>query len=432
MIKTEKLFYNYFSAAPFCAEILDIRHGREKTIDILLDKTIFYPEGGGQSGDRGSINGVPLLDVREKDGEILHLASPDSAGSLKPGPAELVLDSRRRLNFTQLHSGQHLLSGIILRRLGAPTVSMHLGEETCTIDVDTSGMKPSPAGLGDDLLAEIEEAVNDLIEENRLVTVHLCPPEDISSFSLRKPPPKTDKPGGEVIRVVEIEGCDVIACCGTHVKSTGEIGMLRVFGAEKYKGMTRIGFLAGRRLLHDSRLLRQNAGIISRALSVPLAETGKGVLDFLEKKSQAEKRLQALEEKAILAKAGALLNKVALLPGTDSPPNPAGASLPRIVVESYADEDFNEVLNIGRAAQKLSAGKPQSAGTRQECPLFVLASVRDIKFAALCSEAGYDLRSAIKTAFEAGNGRGGGGPSFFQGSFGSKEALDAFLKEITT
>ena len=400
--RTEKLYYDYAGAEPFGADILEIRSAADGNARVYLDKTIFYPEGGGQPGDRGTINGIPLLDVREKDGGIFHLVSSEDGKKLKPGSAELVLDSRRRRDYTVLHTGQHLLSGILLRMTGAPTVSLHMGDENCTIDVDT-------AEISEETLAAVEEAVANAIEANHSVIVHLCPPEDISSFPLRKVPPK----GEDVIRIVEIAGCDVIACCGTHLKTTAEIGLLRVFGAEKYKGMTRIGFLAGRRLLRDCRLLRQNAAVISRALSVPLGETGKGVLDLLEKSAQTEKRLKALEEKAVLARAETLLRKA-----ENSSPQDSSSSSPVIVIESYADADINEVLNIGRAVQKQSPA------------LFVLVSEQDLKFAAFCKTTGFDLRPKIKAAFEAQNGRGGGGPSFFQGSFTAKEALDAFLREI--
>ena len=180
---TERLYYNYTSSVPFEAGILEIRPLGNGVIQVILDRTIFYPDGGGQPGDRGTINGVQILDVTEKDGEILHLVSAADSGKLKPGSAELILDSRRRLDFTQHHSGQHILSAAILRKLGAPTVSMHLGDETCTIDVDT-------AELSDEILIELEEVVADAIEENHPVIVHLCPPENLSSFPLRKVPPK--------------------------------------------------------------------------------------------------------------------------------------------------------------------------------------------------------------------------------------------------
>ena len=243
---TERAYYTYASSAPFAAEIRECRSGKGNCtsealaeaaggnglIKVILDKTIFYPEGGGQPSDRGTINGVPLLEVREEGGEIVHLVSARDLDKVKPGSAILVLDSRRRRDFTQLHTGQHLLSGIILRKLGAPTFSLHLGDDICTIDVDTG------AELNEQILVDIEEAVADAIEENHPVNIHLCPPEDVHSFSLRKIPPT----GEDVIRVVEVEGFDVIACCGTHLKSTAEIGMLRILGAEKYKGKVRIGF----------------------------------------------------------------------------------------------------------------------------------------------------------------------------------------------
>ena len=400
---TERLYYNYTSSLPFEAGILELRPAGGGITQVILDKTIFYPDGGGQPGDRGSINGVPLLDVAEKNGEILHMVSDAGAGKLRPGAAELILDSRRRLDFTQHHSGQHILSAAILRRLGAPTVSMHLGDETCTIDVDI-------AELSDDILTELEETVAYAIEENHPVTVHLCPPENLSSFPLRKVPPK----GEDVVRVVEIEGCDLIACCGTHVKSTAEIGMFRILGAEKYKGMNRIGFLAGRRLLRDSRLLRHNAGIISRALSVPLGETGKGVIDFMEKTAQAEKRLKSLEEIIILSKTEALLRKA----GDSAAAKSANSADPLIVIETYPDSDIAEVLSIGKAAQKRTGA------------ILILFSEKDLKFIALCSGKGMDIRPFIKDAFEARGGRGGGSASFFQGSFGTKEAMETFLREL--
>jgi len=393
--RTERLFYDYTSANPFSAGILELRPGNDGTTQVILDKTIFYPEGGGQPADRGMINGVPLLDVQEKNGEIVHLVKDTNV--LGEGSAELILDYRRRRDLTQLHTGQHLLSSVILRMTGAPTVSMHLGDETCTIDVNTPEMS------GETILA-VEDAVAGVIEENRPVIIHFCPPEDISSFPLRKVPPG----GEEIIRVVEIEGCDFVACCGTHLKTTAEIGLLRVLSAEKYKGMTRVSFLAGHRLLLDSRSLRQNAVIVSRALSVPINETGKGILEFLEKSTQIEKRLKTFSEKAVKEKTEVLLKKA----------GEKDSSEPVTIIESYAEEDINEVLNIGKAAQK-------------QCPaVFILASEQSLKFAAYSSVKDFDLRVFLKGELEKQGGRGGGGSAFFQGSFGSKEAMNAFLSRL--
>ncbi|MCL2374818.1 MAG: alanyl-tRNA editing protein, partial [Treponema sp.] len=321
--------------------------------------------------------------------------------------AVLILDSRRRRDITVQHTGQHLLSGTIFRMTGSNTVSMHLGDETCTIDIDAPEMAT-------DCLLDAENAVADAIEENLPVIIHLCPPEDISALPLRKFPPQ----GEEVIRVVEIKGIDFSPCCGTHLKSTAEIGMLRILNAEKYKGMTRITFIVGRRVLLDSRLLRQNAAVVSRALSAPIHETGKAVLEFLEKSAHAEMRLKALEAQAAQTKAAALLGKAALL--RNAAETQAAEAKPVMVVESYAAEGFDEVLCIGKAAQK--EAEKEAAGF-----VLVLASERDLKFAAFCAAKNVDLRPLVKEALDAHGGRGGGSASFFQGSFGTKEALDAFL-----
>jgi alanyl-tRNA synthetase len=411
-MKTERVYYDYFTAAPCQANILELRSVEDKAdatlveatkVAVILDKTIFYPEGGGQGADRGSINGVSLVDVQEcsteRGEEILHLVNAADAVLLSPGPAELLLDTKRRRDLTVCHSAQHLLSGTILRLTGKYTVSMHLGEETCTIDVDTAG---NPVELSAETLIKVEEAVADAIEEDHPVIIHLCPPEDVTSFPLRKKIPQ----GEEVIRVVEIEGNDFSPCCGTHCKSTGQIGMLRILGAEKYKGMTRVTFIAGRRCLRDSRLLRQNADLISRGLKVPVNETGRAVQALLDKTAKLERDIKGFEEAAAETKAEALLSKISA----------TGAGT--VLIETYADAGIEEVLRIGRAAQKKTAA------------ILVLASTADKKFAGFCSVKTTDIRPLLKDTMEKRGGKGGGGPGFFQGLFDSAEALTAFLADV--
>lgn len=412
-METQRCYYDYAGPEIFHARIREIRPagafgdspGKEagKTA-IILDKTIFYPEGGGQSADRGTVNGIPLEDVQEREGEILHLVSGGGEG-LTPGPAELVLDYRRRRDFTVQHTGQHLLSGTILRMTGKPTVSMRLGEEYNTIDVD------SPE-LDGEVLFAVEEAVMDAIEKDCPVIIHLCPPEDITRFPLRKIPPQ----GAELIRVVEIGGHDFSPCCGTHCGSTGQIGLLRILGAEKYKGMTRITFIAGRRCLQDNRSLRNNGEIISRALKVPVLETGKGVLALLEKTGRLERELKAREEADAEMKARDLLGKAGLLPAGEKSAPASGLVL--IVAEFVPGAGIDEVLRIGRAAQKKTGA------------LLILASEKDLKFAAFCSLKGFDLRPLLTEALASQGGKGGGGPGFFQGLFDSPEALAAFMAAV--
>jgi len=218
---------------------------------------------------------------------------------------------------------------------------------------------------------------------------------------------------------VEIQGNDFSPCCGTHCKSTGQINMLRILGAEKYKSMTRISFIAGRRVLRDSRSLRENANIVSHCLKVPVAETGNGVLAYIEKTHLLEQRYEELAEAAAVFKAKALLGK-----------NRNSA----VIIECFESEDMEEVMRIGRAVQKFSDA------------VMILASKKDLKIAAVCSAAGpvnsqaggraigpaggRDVRLLVKDAFEKAGGKGGGGPTSFKGIFASEKDLEAFLSMV--
>jgi alanyl-tRNA synthetase len=289
---------------------------------------------------------------------------------------------------------------------------MHLGEDINTIDVDTPH-------LDAEVLAGAEDAVMDAIEADVPVIIHFCPPENIADFPLRKTPPQ----GEEVIRVVEIQGNDFSPCCGTHLKSTGRIGMLRVLGAEKYKGMTRVSFIAGRRVFQDSRVLRQNGETISRALKVPVTETGKAVLALIDRFAQLEKQVKELEEAAAQSKAKNLLHKARVLNSRDrdNEKKEQGSEVSgklRVYSINCSDLEMEDLLRIGRAAQKLTPA------------VLVFSSTFLLKFAAFCSAEGADIRPFLKEGIETHRGRGGGSASFFQGLFSSAEDLDAFLASL--
>lgn len=384
----------YDGADVLSATLLEIRDvdGRPAAV---TDATNFYPEGGGQSSDRGTIGAaagprVAVTEVQESGDEILHFLDGEGASALKPGPVELRRDAARRRDSAVQHSAQHLLSATLLRLYGAPTVSMHLGEGTNTIDVDDPNLAETD-------LAPAEEAVQDIIEEDYPIIIHHCPPEDIDAFPLRKKPPA----GEEVIRVVEIDGYDYSPCCGVHLASTGPIGMVKILGAEKYKGMTRISFIAGRRVLRSFRLLRGEAEAASRTLKVPLEELGRGTAAAAERSAALDRTVLNLREQL----AGLEAERLAAAA-------PAGAA---VMVKSYADRGMDEALRVGRALQKLSSA------------VVVVASAPERKAAVLCSRRDVDLRPVLKALFAAHSGTGGGGPSFYQGAFPSHADLDAFL-----
>jgi alanyl-tRNA synthetase len=172
--------------------------------------------------------------------------------------------------------------------------------------------------------------------------------------------------------------------------------------------MTRVVFIAGRRVLAESRVLRQNGETISRLLKVPVAETGAGVLALLERSTGMERELRILQEAAAEQKAQTLLAGVAALPAAGETP---------LIVKAY-DSSFDEVLRIGRAAQKKTTA------------ILLLASKTENRFAAFCSGKGIDLRPLLKAAMEQHGGKGGGGAGFFQGVFESFAALESFLGDV--
>ncbi len=355
---------------------------------LVLDKTILYPEGGGQPADHGWINDVPVVDVQFAGETIYHVVADDS--SLAPGPARLKLDRRRRTDFSTQHTTQHLLSATILRLTGGPTVSMHLGDRFNTIDVDISVLSP------EDLLF-IEDSVNELIRENFKIITHLCPPEDANSFPLRKKPPE----GEQLLRIVEIDGYDYSPCAGIHLASTGQIGTLAVLGAEKYKGMMRLSFIAGQRVVGEYRLLREAAGAASHSLKVPQDELARAVANLAEKLSIQDKQMLILKERLASLEAAQILEETRKSP---------------LISKVFSDRSMDEALRVGRALQK-------------ETDQFILvASVPELKAALLTGRTDADLRPVCKSLLEASGGTGGGGPTYYQGSFSSREDLNRFVE----
>lgn len=361
---------------------------------LVLDATLFYPEGGGQPGDRGAIDGVSIVDVQERpDGTVLHFLGGPSAGTgsgaFAPGSTvRLRVDAARRRYFATHHTAQHLLSATILRLTGKPTVSMRLGDDYCTIDVDSPDLSAAE-------LSAAEDAAFSVIEEDYPVIAHLCPPEDIDAFPLRKTPPKDES----VIRVIEIDGYDYSPCCGTHLPSTGRIGILKIIGSEKYKGMTRVAFVAGRSALRDYAAVREAAESSALLLKTPIFGIAGAVRALSDRCAAQDRTLLNLRETAAAYEAARLV----AVPGA------------KTYAQTYGDRSIDETLRIGRAAQKLTDA------------VLVVASSADMKAAVLTSRKEADLRPAMKALLESIGGKGGGGPSFQQAAFDSRAQLDAFM-----
>lgn len=249
---TEKLYYQDQYQQEFDAVVLQARPGKQNTWEVLLDQTAFYPEGGGQPCDFGWLDHSPVLAVHEKEDLIWHTTG---TAFLAGQPVHGVIDWERRFCHMQQHSGEHLLSGLIHQCYGYDNVGFHMGKEEVTIDFNgvlTSGQ-----------LWEVEVAANRMIYENIPISVIYPDTETLSGMDYRS---KKELTG--IVRIVDIPGGDRCACCGTHVHSTGAIGIIKTTGMINYKGGVRISIQCGLKALADYEgRLRQNEGI-SRLLSV--------------------------------------------------------------------------------------------------------------------------------------------------------------------
>ncbi len=267
--------------------------------EVALDRTCFYPAGGGQPADRGTLGGLSVLDVREEGGQVWHVL-----GEMPVGPAlRGEIDWARRFDAMQQHSGQHLLSAVALEQLGANTLSFHLGAEVVTIDLDVPEIAPDAA-------LALENEANRLVFSDIPVRAYFVAPGDVAALNLRKPPTK-----GEQTRIVEIVGVDRSPCGGTHVSATGQIGLIKLRRTERYKGGTRVEFLCGWRALRDYQWKHQAVSTLARDLSVADREVEAGVRRALADGRDALHEVEQLRAQLVGYEAAALRAGAVLVDG---------------------------------------------------------------------------------------------------------------------
>ncbi len=345
--------------------------------EVALDQTCFYPSGGGQPNDLGTIGGVPVLDVREEDGEIWH-ALP----GLPPGPAvHGEIDWPRRFDHMQQHSGQHVLSAVALEQLGAQTVSFHLGAEAATIDLDVAGLSPEQA-------TALEDEVSRLVMADIAVRTYFVAPEDIPRLNLRKPPTK-----GERTRIVEVAGVDLSPCGGTHVRSTGQIGLIKVRRLERYKGGTRVEFLCGGRALRDYRWKHQFVAALARDLSIADHEVEAAVRRALAGEKEVRRQVEALRGQLLAYEAAALRQEATCINSL------------HIVARAFPERPAPEVKHL---AGLLVAEPGTVALLASQGPAVRLFFMRS-------SDVTVDMRKLLQGVTKQYGGGGGGRPEAAEG-----------------
>lgn len=274
---TEKLYYKDSHMFDFSARVLDCRD-TPKGPAVILDRTAFFPEGGGQQADTGSLGAVKVLDVHEKEGEILHYCD----GPLMPGErVEGRLDAEQRLVRMQNHSGEHVVSGLAHKLFGCENVGFHMGEDFVTIDFDRE--------LSREQLMEIETLANRAVREDLPVSCTFSEPEALKSLEYRSKLELTEN-----VRIVEIPGVDRCACCAPHVERTGEIGLIKVLDWERHRGGLRLSLACGMLALRDYRVKQENISAISQALSSKRHETAAAVERLLQEQQKSKERIAAL------------------------------------------------------------------------------------------------------------------------------------------
>ena len=342
---------------------------------VVLDRTAFYPEGGGQPADHGTLGDARVLDVHEKDGVVTHLC--DRA---LPEGAEVSgrIDWARRFDHMQQHSGEHIVSGMLCSSFHCDNVGFHLGADTVTIDYN--------ADINWEQVQDIERRANRYIWENHPIVIRYPSPEELVTL-----PYRSKKALEGPVRITEFPGADMCACCGTHVTTSGQVGLVKFIGWQKFRDGVRLELLCGQRALDYLALNWQQNAAIGRELSVKPDATHAAVLRLKEELTAVKQRCDALETAQFETLA-------AQYDGVGS------VLLMQPAMESDA---------VRRLCDMVAA----RCGGR--CAVF---SGEDGAYKYAVIHPGADIRELIKTMNTALNGRGGGRDGFAQGSAACTEA----------
>jgi alanyl-tRNA synthetase len=395
---TTKLYWHDSRLTQFSAQVVDCFVQDSHRV-VVLDQSAFYPGGGGQPHDTGSINETRVLAVSiTDDGRMLHHLDGDV--SLKVGEAVAgEVDWSRRLELLQQHTGQHILSQAFWQLFGAETRGFRIFDQVAEIDL-TLDAPPEEITAA---MVQAEELANAVVFDDRPVRLHTVTPAQAAQLPLRKESYNT-----ECIRVVEIADFDWSACGGTHAQRTGEVGLIAVRSWERAKRMTRVQFVCGGRALHDYRAANQTATSVARRLSVGRDEASEAVARLSEEHRQLGRRTRALVELAIKAEAQELFEAT---PVTHHR---------RIILHIFDDRDFDDVKLLAHRLVTYDG-------------VLVLLATRTRAMARLVFARSADLPVEVHTLLHAAcerlGGRGGGTADFAQGGGTHVAELERALAE---
>ena len=382
-METRKLYYEDSHLREFTAEVLSCEE-TEKGFAVILSATAFYPEGGGQACDLGTLGSVNVLDVREQGDTIVHLCDgPLPLGETVTG----AIHWQRRFDLMQQHSGEHMVSGVIHRRYGYHNVGFHMGSDVITIDFD--GVIPAAD------LPVIEAEVNAGIWEDLPLRCWYPDPEELPTV-----PYRTKKELPWPVRIVDVPGFDKCACCGTHVQRTGEIGLVKLFTVIGCRGGSRMEMACGNRAMALLNHAFDQNRQVSQAFSAQITETGAAARRMNETLELEKLRFSALQKK--------LFGFIAKSYGNQGN-----------VLHFEEDLDSVQIRILADAIAETCGGR---AG------VFSGSDEHGYGFALVTREG--DLRPFGKAMTTALAGRGGGKPVFQQGRVAATRAeIEVFFRE---
>lgn len=379
----KRIYYTDSYKNRFKATIIErVRH--ETATAVVLNQTCFYPTSGGQPHDRGSIDGVAVTNVtvRESDGAVLHWLSK---GDIWSDDITAEIDWPRRFDHMQQHTGQHILSQAFLRVAEAETVSFHLSDKSVTIDLLATAVKPEHIELA-------EQLANQIIWQNRPIHTRFVSLEEAQQLNLRKIPPTREG----TLRLIDIENFDLNACGGTHVRATGEVGLIKIVRLERNGNLLRVEFCCGQRALSD---YRQKNSIISRLTAVLTTGTPELIdaVSKLQTENKDNKRTLKQQQNAIVQlEADKLLSQS------------KKKSKTHIITQVYSDNDSN-------AAQLRSLAN-QLIKQENVIALLGLAGEKSLLIFCRSANAPGEMNQLIKPALQQlGTASGGGSAEMAQG-----------------
>jgi alanyl-tRNA synthetase len=385
LVPTKRLYHSDPLLMEFTCEVLQCQPATGNSsptplYEVITDVTAFYPNSGGQPADRGTLDGADVVDVIERGDTIVHITPAE----VPLGPTVGRIDIERRFDHMQQHSGQHILSSAFETLFGLETVGFHLGEEYVTIDLNSPEVSP-------DQLAAAERLACEVVFQNRPVEAKFWDPQSIDWSRLRKPTSRTEN-----IRLVEIADFDLSPCGGTHVRATGEVGLIKITRTEKVRNVTRVEFVCGRRALSDYRLKNSAALCAAAALSVGVSELPDAVQRLLAQVREVRRAHEHARAELDQYRAERMYNEARAM----------GESGIRLVTQVSDSATMDQLKSLAQRVCQMPSAVALMASTATGNPQLVFARSQDVDL---------DVARLLRDVLPELEGKGGGTPFLAQG-----------------